>query len=117
MMVTTSRIPIPEPIAPMKSARTVKASMHTPQNAAAVGMYLFSNKKSRNEHRKKYQSLPCGATTFAPPCSGGSKPPKGASGKGAHGRGGGRQPYIAAGGDGGGNTGRTPSTYIAFHTL
>jgi hypothetical protein len=47
MMVTTSRIPIPEPIAPMKSARTVKASMHTPPNAAAVGMYVFSNKQDQ----------------------------------------------------------------------
>ncbi|BAT07621.1 Os09g0347750 [Oryza sativa Japonica Group] len=43
MMVTASRIPVPEPIAPMKSARTVNAPMHTPPNAAAVGMYLFNS--------------------------------------------------------------------------
>lgn len=37
MIVTASRIPVPEPIAPMKSARTVNAPMHTLPNAPAVG--------------------------------------------------------------------------------
>jgi hypothetical protein len=43
MMVTASRIPVPEPMAPMKSATMVKAPMHMPPNAAAVGMYLLSS--------------------------------------------------------------------------
>ena len=41
MMVTANKIPVPEPIAPMKSANTVSAPIHIPPNAAAVGMYLF----------------------------------------------------------------------------
>lgn len=40
MMVTASRMPVPEPMAPMKSAMIVRAPMHMPPNAAAVGMYL-----------------------------------------------------------------------------
>ncbi|KAK2408568.1 SecY protein transport family protein [Trifolium repens] len=43
MIVTASNIPVPEPIAPMKSANTVKAPIHIPPNAAAVGMYRFSS--------------------------------------------------------------------------
>ena len=41
MIVTASRIPVPEPIAPIKSAKIDKAPIQTPPNAAAVGMYLF----------------------------------------------------------------------------
>ena len=41
-MVTAIRIPVPEPIAPMKSAKIDKAPMHIPPKAAATGMYLFS---------------------------------------------------------------------------
>ena len=40
MIVTASRIPVPEPMAPRKSANTDRAPMHKPPNAAAVGMYL-----------------------------------------------------------------------------
>lgn len=40
MMVTASRIPVPDPIAPRKSASTERAPMQRPPNAAAVGMYL-----------------------------------------------------------------------------
>ena len=38
--MTASRIPVPEPMAPRKSANTDRAPMHKPPNAAAVGMYL-----------------------------------------------------------------------------
>lgn len=40
MMVTASRIPVPDPIAPRKSANTERAPIQRPPNAAAVGMYL-----------------------------------------------------------------------------
>ena len=43
MMVTASRMPVPLPMAPMKSAMTVSAPMHIPPNAAAVGMYRLSS--------------------------------------------------------------------------
>lgn len=39
-MVTASRMPVPDPMAPRKSARTERAPMHKPPNAAAVGIYL-----------------------------------------------------------------------------
>ena len=39
-MVTAKRIPVPDPMAPIKSARTDRAPMHRPPKAAAVGMYL-----------------------------------------------------------------------------
>ncbi|MFS8022657.1 hypothetical protein Hanom_Chr16g01442081 [Helianthus anomalus] len=39
MMVTASKIPVPELIVPMKSTKTVNAPMHIPPNAAAVRMY------------------------------------------------------------------------------
>ena len=42
MIVTARRIPVPEPIAPMKSAKIDRAPIHTPPNAAAVGIYLFN---------------------------------------------------------------------------
>ncbi len=41
-MVTASNIPVPEPIAPTKSAKIVKAPIHIPPNVAAIGMYLFN---------------------------------------------------------------------------
>ena len=41
MMVMASKIPVPDPMAPMKSAKTERAPMHTPPKAAAVGMYLL----------------------------------------------------------------------------
>ena len=41
MIVTARRIPVPDPIAPMKSAKMERAPIQTPPNAAAVGMYLF----------------------------------------------------------------------------
>ena len=40
-MVTASKIPVPEPIAPMKSAKIERAPIQTPPKAAAVGMYLL----------------------------------------------------------------------------
>lgn len=40
MMVTANKIPVPDPIAPMKSAKTDRAPMQRPPKAAAVGMYL-----------------------------------------------------------------------------
>jgi len=43
MIVTARRMPVPEPIAPIKSAMMVRAPMQTPPNAAAVGIYLLSN--------------------------------------------------------------------------
>lgn len=42
MIVTARRIPVPEPIAPMKSAKIDRAPIQTPPKAAAVGMYLFN---------------------------------------------------------------------------
>lgn len=41
MIVTDNKIPVPEPIAPKKSATIVKAPMHIPPNVAAMGIYLF----------------------------------------------------------------------------
>lgn len=43
MMVTASKIPVPEPMAPRKSANTDRAPMQSPPKAAAVGMYLFNS--------------------------------------------------------------------------
>lgn len=40
MMETASKIPVPEPIAPKKSAKIVKAPIAIPPKAAALGMYL-----------------------------------------------------------------------------
>lgn len=40
--MTARRIPVPDPIAPIKSAKMDKAPIHTPPKAAAVGMYLFN---------------------------------------------------------------------------
>jgi len=41
MIVTASRIPVPEPMAPMKSANMERAPMQHPPKAAAVGIYLL----------------------------------------------------------------------------
>ena len=41
MIVTANNIPVPEPIAPIKSAITESAPMQRPPKAAAVGMYLL----------------------------------------------------------------------------
>lgn len=38
-MVTASKIPVPEPMAPMKSAKIERAPIQTPPKAAAVGIY------------------------------------------------------------------------------
>lgn len=56
-MVTASRIPVPEPMAPRKSANTDRAPMHKPPNAAAVGMYLEDKTPSQagEAHRKGQQ--------------------------------------------------------------
>ena len=42
-MVTASNIPVPDPIAPTKSAKIVRAPMHIPPKVAATGIYLLSN--------------------------------------------------------------------------
>jgi hypothetical protein len=42
MIVTARRIPVPDPIAPMKSAKMERAPMQIPPNAAATGIYLLS---------------------------------------------------------------------------
>lgn len=42
-MVTANKIPVPEPMAPKKSANTDNAPMHKPPNAAAVGIYRFNS--------------------------------------------------------------------------
>ena len=41
MVVTAIRIPVPDPIAPIISAKTVSSPIMTPPSAAAVGMYLY----------------------------------------------------------------------------
>jgi len=42
MIVTAKRIPVPEPIAPMKSAKMERAPIQHPPKAAATGIYLLS---------------------------------------------------------------------------
>lgn len=42
--VTASKIPVPEPRAPMRSLATDRAPMHAPPNAAAVGIILLSSR-------------------------------------------------------------------------
>lgn len=37
-MVTANSIPVPDPMAPIKSATIVRAPMHMPPNAAAIGI-------------------------------------------------------------------------------
>lgn len=44
MIVTAKRIPVPDPIAPTKSANIVSAPMHSPPRVAAVGITLRINK-------------------------------------------------------------------------
>lgn len=41
-MLTVSRIPVPEPIAPKKSANTVKRPIQIPPNVAAVMINFFN---------------------------------------------------------------------------
>lgn len=40
-MVTASKIPVPDPIAPMKSARMVRLPMQIPPKVAAIGIYFY----------------------------------------------------------------------------
>lgn len=42
MMVTAKRIPVPDPMAPMKSAKMQRAPMQIPPKVAAVWMYRLS---------------------------------------------------------------------------
>jgi len=42
MIVTAKRIPVPDPIAPMKSAKIERAPIQHPPKAAATGIYLLS---------------------------------------------------------------------------
>jgi len=68
MMVTANKIPVPEPIAPKKSAETESAPIHNPPKAAAVGIYLnnsFSNDDSLCPLITICCSLNCLATSFA----------------------------------------------------
>jgi len=44
-MVTANKIPVPLPIAPIKSAKMVKTPTHIPPQAAAIGI-LFSNSRT-----------------------------------------------------------------------
>lgn len=46
---------MPEPIAPRKSAITDKPPIHSPPNAAAVGMYL--KRKKEREKKSAYHLL------------------------------------------------------------
>lgn len=46
-MVTANKIPVPDPMAPMKSAMTDKAPMQSPPKAAAVGMYLKKKRENK----------------------------------------------------------------------
>ena len=48
MIVTASKIPVPLPMAPKKSAITDSAPMHKPPKAAAVGMYLRGGKFNKS---------------------------------------------------------------------
>lgn len=43
MLAHMGGAPVPEPMAPMKSATMVSAPMHMPPNAAAMGMYRLSS--------------------------------------------------------------------------
>lgn len=47
MIVTANKIPVPEPMAPRKSAMTDRPPMHRPPKAAAVGMYLNNDLKKK----------------------------------------------------------------------
>lgn len=47
-MVTAKRIPVPEPIAPKKSAITDNPPIQRPPKAAAVGMYL--QREGQDDH-------------------------------------------------------------------
>jgi len=42
IIVTANKIPVPDPIAPIKSARIVKDPIHIPPKVAATGIYLFN---------------------------------------------------------------------------
>lgn len=57
MIVTASRIPVPEPMAPRKSAITDKPPIHSPPKAAAVGMYL--------EHRTEIEMFNTQISNFS----------------------------------------------------
>lgn len=41
MIVTAKRIPVPEPIAPIKSAKMVRDPIQTPPKVAAIGIYFL----------------------------------------------------------------------------
>lgn len=47
-------MPVPEPMAPRKSARTERAPMHNPPNAAAVGMYLRRRRRDGTGENKNH---------------------------------------------------------------
>ena len=67
-MVTDNNIPVPVPIAPMKSAMTDRAPIHIPPKAAAVGMYLLRtwiNAESRCPFMTIWLSRNCLATSRA----------------------------------------------------
>jgi len=42
MIVTANKIPVPDPMAPMKSAKMVRDPIQTPPNVAAMGIYFLN---------------------------------------------------------------------------
>jgi hypothetical protein len=89
----------------MRFSVCIQGVMHTPPNAVAVGMYLFSNKQEQKRAQEKIPHAPSySTTTSVPPYGASNRPPKATSGEGDHERGRGWQPYNTVGGDGGGNT-------------
>ena len=58
MMLTVSRMPVPDPIAPKKSAKIVRIPMHMPPNVAAsiTKFFIFWNVPSAEYPRK---NIPC----------------------------------------------------------
>ena len=67
MIVTARRIPVPDPIAPIKSAKIDKAPIQHPPKAAAVGMYLFkyfTMESSLSPSMTRSWSISCLATSL-----------------------------------------------------
>jgi len=69
MIVTVKRIPVPDPIAPKKSAKIVKTPMHIPPRVAAV-MIKDLNFLSVPSFVDPFRNIPCSlrflATYFGP---------------------------------------------------
>ncbi len=69
MIVTVNRIPVPDPIAPKRSAKIVRTPMHIPPKVAAVKMRLFNFRKVPS-FVLPFKNIPCylrlPATSFGP---------------------------------------------------